>query len=167
MKVSGRRRSAAKVTVASLTIAATVALSGAPVARATDGGEHAYLPRASDWCLGASQPKIESVGATFAFVEFEYRDECTFLAWSSVEIRSESGGGWRNVGLERTKPIESDDKGKWLKRRVGLSELRDGTRYFVRTRIDYLFSDAHTNELEFRTARRPRRRHGAELPAGL
>jgi hypothetical protein len=129
--------------LAALTIAAAGALFGAAAAQATDGGEHAYLPEKSDPCLSASQPEIESVRTTEAKVNFTYFDNCTFPAFSSVEIRS-AGGGWSEFASERT-------KSKWTKRSVWLGGLRNDTRYFVRTRIDYLFSDAHTSELTFRT----------------
>jgi hypothetical protein len=150
MRVTRWRRSAAKAKLAALTIATAGVLFGAPAARATDGGEHAYLPEKADWCLRASQPKIEGADTTQAFVSFEYGDTCTFPAFSSVEIRGASGG-WSEVGKEPTRPTEGKDKSVWTKRGLRLSGLRRGTRYLVRTRIDYLFHQAHTNELAFTT----------------
>jgi hypothetical protein len=151
------RRTVAKATSALVAIVAAGALLGAPAAEATNGGETAFLPEKSDWCLGASEPVLTDVGTAHAFVRFEYWDECTLPASSSVEIRS-ADGSWHEVEAEHTKHSDLNDKSrKWTKRTVRLSGLRNNTRYFVRTRIDYVFDDAHTNEVTFRTGGDPAR----------
>lgn len=138
-----------------LSFAVAAALLLAPAAHATDGGKHGYLPEKDDWCLGVGEPEVTDVGTAHALVTIEYWDDCLLPAKSSIEIRS-GGGGWQQVESEFTKSSDRQTK-KWTVRKIRLSGLSNNTRYFIRSRIDYKLSDAHTNEVTFRTGGDPAR----------
>lgn len=138
-----------------LSLVAIAALAVAPAAQATNGGSHAYLPEQKDWCLGVTAPELKEVGFFHALVRIEYWDDCLLPAKSSIEIRS-GDGGWREVGSEFTKSSDRQSK-KWSVRTILLGDLRNNTRYYIRSRIDYTGDDAHTSELTFRTGGDPAR----------
>jgi hypothetical protein len=134
---------------------ATAALVVAPTAQATNGGSHAYLPEKNDWCLGVTAPELKEVGYYHAVVRLEYWDDCLLPAKSSIEIRS-GDSGWREVGSEFTKSSDRQSK-KWNVRTIGIGDLRNDTRYYIRSRIDYVGDDAHADELTFKTGGDPAR----------
>jgi hypothetical protein len=147
-------------TFAALSVVAAVALLSAPAAEATDGGSHAYLPEKKDWCLGVGAPELTGVGTRHALLRLEYWDDCLFPAKSSVEIRT-GDGGWREVDSDFTKTGDRQSK-KWTVRIVRLGDLRNDTRYYVRSRIDYVGDTAHTSDLTFRTGGDPAREMRAQ-----
>jgi hypothetical protein len=143
-----------------LLLVATAALVVAPAAQATNGGSRGYLPDQKDWCLGVTAPELKDVGYLHAFVRLEYWDDCLFPAKSSIEIRS-GDSGWQEVGSEYTQSTDRHTK-KWNVRTIRLSDLRNNTRYYVRSRIDYTGDDAHTSELTFKTGGDPAREMRAQ-----
>jgi hypothetical protein len=146
---------AARGALAVLAVTVVAVLVSAPAAQATDDGQYGFLPDKDSWCLAVTEPVLTDVGTAHAFVDIEYRDVCTFPAESSVELRT-ADSGWRRIESDFTKASSRNDK-KYTKRTIRLSDLKNNTRYFVRSRIDYLTGKAVTNEITFKTGGDPAR----------